>query len=75
VDWLRDHPVAYELGLQTTSRARIVGLLGDRDEAAALFWQATGQPGFLYEPEWFYDFDADPIRDHPVFLEVLKPKE
>jgi DNA-binding SARP family transcriptional activator/predicted Zn-dependent protease len=63
----------YLLGQHTYCRARIAALLGEREEAVRLLWQAVGE-GISFGVGVHADPDLEPLRDFPPFLEFIRPK-
>ena len=62
-------------GRHTLDRAEIAALLGDLEQATILLGQAIE-----LTPQWglhmrvHQDTDFDPLRDHPPFRELMRPK-
>jgi predicted Zn-dependent protease len=84
--WLRDLDQPYLYGINTLWRARIAALLGEPDEATALlqaafeqglthygtgpfYWQSRADVAWLHR-----DMDLEPLRSHPPFLELARPR-
>jgi tetratricopeptide (TPR) repeat protein len=70
---LRDLARPYLLGQHTYSRARIAALLGEREEAVRLLWQAVGE-GVSFGVGMHADPDLEALRDFPPFQEFIRPK-
>jgi len=54
-------------------RARIHALLGERERAIALLWEALGQ-GYPHFHGLHTDLAFASLRDYPPFEELVKPK-
>jgi tetratricopeptide (TPR) repeat protein len=63
----------YLRGAHTLWRARIAALLGDREQALALLHESLAQ-GQIFLLRLHTDADLDPLRNHPSFRELLRPK-
>jgi DNA-binding SARP family transcriptional activator/TolB-like protein len=63
----------YLFGEHTYWRARIAAQLGERDHAVALLRAAYAQ-GFKWWLPLHSEPDFEPLRDHPSFRELLRPK-
>ena len=63
----------YLFGEHTYMNARIVSLLGEKEQAVALMRKAFSQ-GLKYGAYILYEMDFEPLRDYEPFQELLKPK-
>jgi DNA-binding SARP family transcriptional activator/tetratricopeptide (TPR) repeat protein len=72
--WLRDLEQPYLHGVNTLWRARIAAVLGEREEAVALLRQAFAE-GRHHGTSHHTDVDLDPLRDHPAFRELMRPRD
>jgi serine/threonine-protein kinase len=63
----------YLFGKHTYMCARIVSLLGEKDQAVALLENAFTQ-GLRYGPYLHREMDLEPLRNYKPFQELLKPK-
>ena len=63
----------YLFGQHTMWRARIHALLGERERAIALLWEALGQ-GYPHFHGLHTDLAFASLRDYPPFEELVKPK-
>jgi tetratricopeptide (TPR) repeat protein len=72
-EWLADLDRRYLYGQNTYWRAAIAGVLGDLDGAVDLLWQAHAE-GMAYSLSFEFDITLDPLRDHPEFQELMRPK-
>ena len=72
-EWLAALDRPYLRGSNTYWLAKIAGALGERDEAVNLLRQAYSEG---YPPSWSHLWNSDfaPIRDHPDFQELMRPK-
>jgi len=64
----------YAFGRHTVWRARIQGLLGEREVAVGLLREAIAQ-GYPHAHALHTDLAFDSLRDYPPYQELLKPKE
>ncbi len=72
-EWLASLSRRYLLGSNTRYRAAITGALGERDEGVSLLREAYSE-GY---PHWWahsWNSDFSPLRDHPDFQELMRPK-
>ena len=70
---LKDNKTPYLFGDHTYRRARIAALLGDKEGAVNLLWEATKQ-GHDYTDLYFYMQDFESLQDFPPFQQLMKPK-
>jgi DNA-binding SARP family transcriptional activator/TolB-like protein len=71
--WMRDLEQPYLVGRNTLWRARIAALSGESDRAVDLLRDALAQ-GLAYDTYLHTDVDLQPLRHHPRFLELMRPK-
>jgi hypothetical protein len=71
--WLRDLERPYLYGSHTLWRARIAAVLGDHDRAVVLLREAFAE-GLTHDVAWHVDVDLRPLRDHPPFRELMRPR-
>jgi len=64
----------YLFGRQTIWRARIASQLGDLEASLTLLRNAFGEGAAFSFNLLHTEPDLDPLRDHPAFLEILRPK-
>jgi serine/threonine protein kinase/tetratricopeptide (TPR) repeat protein len=67
-----DRPYLY--GRHSYGRACIAAQLGERDRAMRLLGQALGQ-GYRFSVHLHRDVDLEPLRGHPAFEALLRPRD
>ena len=72
-DRLRDFDSSCPAGARTYERACIASQLGDRDEAVQLLKKAASQ-GYWGFWGMETDLNLEPLRNHPEFVELIRPK-
>ncbi len=70
---LRQLKSPYLFGRQTSRRACIAAVLGERDQAVALLRQAFAE-GVPYGARIHTDIALESLRNDPEFNELLRPK-
>jgi predicted Ser/Thr protein kinase/TolB-like protein len=70
---MKDNKTPYVFGNPTYWRARIAALLGDKEGAVNLLWEAIKQ-GYDYTDLYFYPMDFESLQDFPPFQQLMKPK-
>ena len=70
---LKDNKTPYLAGNPPYWRARIAALLGDKEGAVNLLWEAIKQ-GYDYTDLYFYPQDLESLQDFPPFQQLMKPK-
>ena len=70
---LKDNKTPYLLGEPSYRRARIAALLGDKEGAMNLLWEAINQ-GHDYADLYLYPQDFESLQDYPPFQQLMKPK-
>jgi Flp pilus assembly protein TadD len=69
LSWLANRP-----GHSEIARARITGLLGDRERAVELLRQAE-QRSMPFTRDLHWDTDFDSLRGYPPYEEWIRPKD
>jgi tetratricopeptide (TPR) repeat protein len=72
-EWLATLDRPYMLGFNTYWRAAISGALGERDDGLNLLRQAFSE-GWYHSWEHAWYAELAPLRDHPEFQELMRPK-
>ncbi len=72
-DWLKNLKTPYLLGGNTFLRARILAILGEKDQAVSLLKEAVLQ-GYEFDSSIHTDPDFESLWDYPPFIEFIKPK-